>query len=821
MKNLNLFDMIYDEYHIDGDIKLIECFAGYGSQALGLRYLLGDEEFKKRVTHHRICEWAIPSIISYAELHKDELPNYGKDYCGEMTRDELAQKLFELGVSANYNEPAKLEQLKRMQLEKLQLIYNSIQWANNLVDISRVTGKGLEINDTDKYDYIFTYSFPCQDLSLAGKQAGLGEGTRSGLLSQVERILKECNELGKEHLPQILLMENVPPLISEKFFKSFEAWCYALTKLGYSNFYKILNGKDFGVPQNRERVFMISILGDYTYKFPKPIPLRHKLKDLLEKDVDESYFLSKNMIDYISNTNEKWTGNNNGAYVNKSVASTLNTGEGSKRCDASNYMSDELPDDYDIQGLTKHLTETFQKNDIKECEEYDLVDAYNKTINKTGINPTLSCKDPASDDKYVFVKEPEENKIDLKRGYAVPVGKEQEETNEIDYIGNYSKSNFNQTPIVGKNGVAPTVTENHGQVTAITVEDDKDEMLKTELCNKLVRDGLVEEGDVVKHSYTQQILDGNKKCVEKSDGVMITLTTRGDCVGVCVNDEHPTITEPRICASRGRNPENPNSREKGAKLEQRIELGPEGTSNTLTTFQKDNYVIIPEENKKMSEKLVEKVLDENLVEEGDVFDYTYSGDRLDNFRTQNKENKDCCATLRTKDALALAVRDKGPYVDWDGTYEIDCRAYKDEKYAPTLNTYIESKVLLNSKDLQREINQNAKHQQDLVNNEDECSRTLVVGSHLNGDTYTKTVVSHKSNLRIRKLTERECFRLMGVVDKDNQRLIDVNSKSLCYHLSGDSIITSCIVALLSPFFPDIDVNKKLEELADSLCEVKK
>ena len=125
--------------------------------------------------------------------------------------------------------------------------YNAIHGTNfKPSDIRNIHGKDLDITETDKYCYLMTYSFPCQDLSVAGKQKGMSKGskTRSGLLWEVERIL---NELPNEQLPEVLLMENVPQVHSKKNKADFDAWLSFLSSKGYSNFWKDLNAKDYGI----------------------------------------------------------------------------------------------------------------------------------------------------------------------------------------------------------------------------------------------------------------------------------------------------------------------------------------------------------------------------------------------------------------------------------------------------------------------------------------------------------------------------------------------------------------------------------------------
>ena len=131
-----------------------------------------------------------------------------------------------------------------------------------------------------------------------------GNGTRSGLLWEVERLLTEVDEL-----PQILLMENVPQVVADKNIQDFALWIKFLDSLGYQSKYKILNAKDYGIPQNRERCFMVSWLGDYYYDFPQPKPLTIRLKDVLDKNVDEKYYLSEVQVTALVNSTYSSTAN--------------------------------------------------------------------------------------------------------------------------------------------------------------------------------------------------------------------------------------------------------------------------------------------------------------------------------------------------------------------------------------------------------------------------------------------------------------------------------------------------------------------------------
>lgn len=153
-----------------------------------------------------------------------------------------------------------------------------------------------DITKINKLPYcdLLTYSFPCQDLSIAGHRKGISKDTRSGLLLEVERLLLKAKENGT--LPKYLLLENVKNLVGKKFIKDFERWLSFLNSLGYYSNWEVLNAKDYGIPQNRERVFVVSSLENMHYKFPKPVELKSKMKDLLEEKVDDKYYLSEKLM---------------------------------------------------------------------------------------------------------------------------------------------------------------------------------------------------------------------------------------------------------------------------------------------------------------------------------------------------------------------------------------------------------------------------------------------------------------------------------------------------------------------------------------------
>lgn len=217
------------DYKIAKPVRLIELFAGIGSQAKALELLGVDFE------HWKVCEFDDYAMKSYNAVH-----------------------------NTNFKTS----------------------------DIQNLTASDLEIKDKDKYEYIMTYSYPCTDISIAGKKEGMerNSGTRSSLLWEVERLLKECGD----NKPQILLMENVRECHNGKNAPLFFEWTSFLRSIGYKNFYTDMDAKNYGIPQTRKRCFMLSILDENAYyEFPQACGLNYSVKEFLKDKVDKKYYVKE------------------------------------------------------------------------------------------------------------------------------------------------------------------------------------------------------------------------------------------------------------------------------------------------------------------------------------------------------------------------------------------------------------------------------------------------------------------------------------------------------------------------------------------------
>ena len=282
----------------------------------------------------------------------------------------------------------------------------------NLGDITKIEKEKLS-----RFIDLITHGSPCQDFSVAGKQAGgdKGTNTRSSLMWNTVDIIEWC-------LPKYVVWENVKNLLSKKHIHKFDSYIEIMDKLGYNSYYQVLNAKDYGIPQNRERVYTISIRKDIdkgNFKFPEKEPLYLKLKDILENKVDEKFYLSKNQMDnFLKNNNGNCNPSGkgmNGQVNSGDIAPTITTNKG--------------------EGLKINVNRISGIFDTEKSKHQA-----GSIYDKNGLSPSIDT---------------------MQGGYRQPM---------IEVIGNYSPSNHDASRIVNSNGLAPTVKENHGTVTATNVD---------------------------------------------------------------------------------------------------------------------------------------------------------------------------------------------------------------------------------------------------------------------------------------------------------------------------------------------------------------
>lgn len=256
-------------------------------------------------------------VVNTSEINKEAVLSYAAIHCGltqEMvntyteypSREEMVKQLKEinLGYEPEKNKCYDWDKLARRKTNDIEKYWLACKLTHNLGDINKI--------EFLSYADLWTISFCCQDISVAGKMRGLkpDSGTRSSLLWENIRLLKKAKDDGT--LPKYLMFENVKNLVSKKFIDDFNNLLEVLDELGFNSYWKVLNAKDCGVPQNRERVFVISIRKDIdngTYDFPKPFDTGIRLKDVLDKEVDEKYYLSKDIQERFHITDSTFTKN--------------------------------------------------------------------------------------------------------------------------------------------------------------------------------------------------------------------------------------------------------------------------------------------------------------------------------------------------------------------------------------------------------------------------------------------------------------------------------------------------------------------------------
>lgn len=550
--------------------------------------------------------------------------------------------------------------------------------ANNLGDIRKIE----ELPDAD----LWTYSFPCQDISVAGKGAGIKEGTRSGLLFEVERLLRVASEKGT--LPKYLLLENVKNLVSKKFKADFDKWLDFLAELGYTNYWKVLNAKDYGIPQNRERVFCVSIRGEHKpFVFPKPKELTIHLRDMIDEMVEEKFYLKENTIRSI-------------------LRSTFNSRRDSIR-----------PGDGLANTLLARDWRGPQCVQVGEVvgEKWDKMHDISKRVYEPdGIAPTVHCQQGGNTELKIA---------------------------EDFVLGGLQK---HQTPRT--DGISPTLTEAMGKgggQTPIIIDTAEPKERFYKQAFETLKENECKIGDTI---------DAFNKKVNKS-GVCPTLTTRPE--------GFKTAILPVVGAMRGRNPEDPSDRTAGVPTEQRLEINEKGLCNALTTVQKDNLVIEEDKTDYVSRRYNEFIEENGYVPEMFVaYNKTEIKDVAPTLTGQCSSPSGSSAVLKLETPVKVNVANK--------------KGYEEANPGDYVNiTYPGSKTK------RGRVGNGVAH-------------TLTCGDG-------NAVITE--NVRIRKLTPRECLRLMGWKDEQIDKIVAAKiSGTQQYRQAGNGIVVQVLEAIFKALF---------------------
>ena len=772
-------------------ISMIELFSGIGAQERALRQL----GLPYEVRH--TCDCDKDAVLSYAAMRWDlekEIETF--DF---PSQEQMVEELQTKNLGYDFQKK-KHTITMRTPIIKLKQYYIADKLSKNLGDISKV--------ERLSYADFVTYSYPCTDLSVAGKGEGMVnkcdkcehtwaidfenpqtnnkcpncgnidiKSTRSGLLGQVQRLLTVAHE--EKTLPKYLLLENVKNLVGKKFKPQFDAWLNWLDLIGYNTYYQVSNGKHYGVPQNRERIFAISIRKDVDtngFIFPETISLTTRLKDVLEKNVDEKYYLPDDRIEKILNST---------FMQEKKRIQTTDV------CDTLLARDWKDPKCVPIEDVVPVRLGGLYDDENSRHQAGAIWD-------KDAISPTLDTMQGGNRQPYIV--------------------------DEIRVVGNYMPSGHDASRVVDIDGIAPTVKENHGTVTAIA------------------------EPQIIKAGQLEGSFDQSGR-VYDPEGIAPTIMsnshgkTSGGYTSPKVIVEE---AEPFIVASRGRNPENPSDRTVGAPTEQRLEPNFSGCTNTLTSVQKDNYVCEPIVEKNLWTETQKKM----ITEDGNIKRYINS-DVVDKFEVgdcadisfpngYNKANRVfegyVPAINGTTTQSSFVVKEPIIYDDYNSrissdqdainTLTCNCGASAERNGVKIIEPVIvedfyqsrEPRVYVETAPTIRSERTGLKAADGEI--EYPCStRGKQVASAIRASIYKQGSRNLEENVvnglgyegvieqeepkirwRIRKLTAKECWRLMGFSDKDVDRASVYVSASSLYKQAGNSIITWCLIAIMSSLF---------------------
>ena len=831
-------------------LTMIELFSGIGAQERALRQL------------------AIPySIVATCDLDKDAVLSYAAmrfDIDSAMntyqfpTQDKMIEELQNKGFGYDFMK-GKHTITSRTSINKLKQYYIADKLSNNLGDISKV--------ERLPYADMVTYSSPCQSFSVAGKLAGAKkickvcrheweidfgnpnynykcphcgsvnlESTTSGLLQEVQRLLSVAYE--NNELPKYLLLENVKNLVGKKFKPQFDAWVKWLDSIGYNTYYQVLNSKHYGIPQNRERIFALSIRKDVdngNFKFPEQIPLTTRLKDILEKNVDEKYYLSGDKVESI----------------------------------LANFIARQ--------------NESNEPNIIKVGQLDSSFDQSGRVYSVEGIAPTvMSNSHGTTSGGYtspkILVDENSDRLIKIEVPQTVNVRKYEVDVDGLQKLlrDAKSKSLFTNKDIAEKLNQSLTTVE-HWFITdeCFSIPTPDVWMNLKKLLNITTNEF---DESITTFEERLGVFEKSNRCYLEN-GISPTITC-GQNEKIIVSKK--SDVEPFIVASRGRNPENTSDRTAGSPTEQRLEANMNGTTNTITTVAKDNYVMEPQVLRAERTEYGKEI--RKQYEAGDIYEkignmremmprtdgvsntittvqkdnYVMEPIIYDDYNSRIPKDQDAMTTLTTN-CGASSVRNGVKIIEpvvCEQRCDEGLRFFKDDVVGTlrTIDACGDKRVIepelqfvggIGDKDWAKDGKQLSRNypQGNRVYSADGIATSLTaqgVGSYggasglyavdedinpvrigniygeqfgtgyagnvWDQDSVSPTIMTAQGGnrqplvvdnvkWRIRKLTPKECWRLMSFSDEDCNRASKYVSDSAIYKQAGNSIVTSCLVAI--------------------------
>lgn len=704
----------------------------------------------------------------------------------------------------------------------------------NLGDISKVKVEDLKEGQFD----LITYSSPCQDFSVAGLGRGgdKGSGTRSSLLFECEKIIRKVR-------PKYLLFENVKNLLSEKHVHNFMEWLKILEEMGYCSYYDVLNAKDFGIPQNRERIFCVSILGKHVpYVFPQKQPLKLRLKDMLEDSPDEKYYIKKEIsdkfkfnvkenkndtdIDVVGNLDVKGFDCCRRVYDTSGSCPSITAGGGDhvhKIIDepmicASRGRNPENPSDRTVgspteqmieinkQGVAntlttvqkdnlviepiknKRLQETIEKNKGK-IDDVAFVDSYNKKVSTDGLCGTITTRVNASN--CVHIIEPINTETD---GTCRTIKAQYYKTSRANFI-NQGKFGATGVKEIIKHNIVEQVKVRKYPVDVEKLKQVLKESKKnSQKTNEEIATLLQKPITNVEHWFRndssfsiptediwfklKEILNITTTEFDASITEFIIKDNEYDVANRAYNENgiSPTLTTlnvPKVM-------EEPKIERIGGMYGQATRWGvysEEGISPTITASMGlgGGHVPMVEEKQERLSKQAYETLEENKCKDGDVIN------------PFNKKVVDdgICPTITTrpegfKTANLIVV---------------------DESIEPNLKKKIEKEkenIANSNKDIYN-IKSNSGFNDNAIGLKISPTIRAARPSSIGYETNNNEQIPQTHNFRIRKLTVRECWRLMGWKDEQFDKIKGISNAQL-YKMAGNGIVINVLEAIFTNMF---------------------